>query len=90
MRDIEDRDLVNSGVDLIKDAVSAPTSTPDADERADQLSSDTPWFFKQRTGDEFDHRRGNSLRKLLCDSSSRRTGDDELERNLVSAGHEAI
>jgi hypothetical protein len=90
MGDIDDRDLVSFGVDLIEHAVGAPSSTADAGERADQLSPDTPGFLEQRTGDELDDGRGYSLGKLLCDCSRCRTGDDELEWNLVSVGHEAI
>ncbi len=90
MGDIEDRDLVSSVVDLVKKAVGAPSGTPGAGKRADQLSPDTPWFFEQWTGDELDDRRGDSFGKLLCDGSSCRTGNDELEENLVSAGHEVI
>jgi len=90
MGGIDDRDLVCSVVDLVEDLVSAPTSTPDAGKRADQLSPDTPRIFEQGTGDELDDSRGDSLGKLFCNGSCCGAADDELERNLVSVGHVAI
>jgi hypothetical protein len=70
MGDVEDCDLVSFVVDSVEDAVGAPSGTPYACKWTDQLSPDTPWFCQQRTGDELDDSRGDSLGKLLRDGTS--------------------